>query len=47
MLVLNVNINTHDDRSFIDISTKISLFLLNIAQVDSAQSVDAFCALKH
>jgi len=33
MLVLNETINTHDDRSFIDISTETSLFLLIIARV--------------
>jgi len=33
MLVLNVTINTHDDRSFVHISTETSLFLLIIARV--------------
>jgi len=47
MLVLNETINTYDDCSFVDISTETSLLLLIIAQVNSAQSVDAFCALNH
>jgi len=45
--VVNLTINTHDDHSFVDISTETSLFLLIIARVASAQSVDAFCTLKH
>jgi len=47
MLVLNKTINTYDDCSFVDISTETSLFLLIIARVNFAQSVDAFCALNH
>jgi len=47
MLVLSFTINTYDDRSFVDISMETSLFLLIIARVASAQSVDAFCTLNH
>jgi len=42
MSVLNVTRNTYDDCSFVDISTEASLFFFFFAQVDSAQSVDAF-----
>ena len=33
MSVVNFTINTHDDRSFVDISTETSLFLFIIARV--------------
>jgi len=46
-LVKNVKIYTHDDRSFVDISTEISLFSFIIARVTYAQSIDAFCALNN
>ena len=47
MSVLNLTINTNDDHSFVNISTETSLFLLNIARVNSAQSIDSFCDLNH
>ena len=45
--MLNDNIYTYDDRSFDDISAETSLFLLLIARVDSAQSIDACGTLIH
>jgi len=47
MSVVDLTRNTHDGHSFVDFSTETSLFLMIIARVDLAQSVDAFCTLNH